>query len=89
MAPVIGAVILLHAVFVLFDADPANPLVEPTTGVRDTFGWFTENLFRMDDPPSTRPINDAVAALVSVVLGSAASRFILRVAPSATAQAQA
>ena len=86
-ASVIGAVILLHAVFALFDANPDNPLVELTTGVRDTFGWFTVNLFRMDDQNIAEAINDAIAALIYVVLGNVASKLILRLAPSAGAKA--
>ena len=86
-AAVIGGIILLHAVFVLFDANATNPLVEVTTSVRDTFGWFTKNLFRMDDPDIAEAINDAIAALIYVVLGNIASKLILRLAPSAGAKA--
>ena len=35
---VIAALIVVHAVFVLFEANPANPLVTFTAGWRDTFG---------------------------------------------------
>ena len=57
--------------------------------MRDTFGWFTENLSRMDDPAIAEAINDAVAALIYVVLGNVASKLVLRFAPSAKAQARA
>jgi hypothetical protein len=87
VAAVIGGIILLHAVFVLFDANPANPLVELTTSVRDTFGWFTENMFRMDDENIAEAINDAIAALIYVVVGNLLSTLILRLAPSAKARA--
>jgi hypothetical protein len=86
VAAVIGAIILLHAVFVLFDANPGNPLVEMTTSVRDIFGWFTKNLFRMDDAHIAEAINDAIAALIYVVLGNLLSKLILRFAPSAKAK---
>jgi len=86
-AAVIGGIILLHAVFVLFDANPTNPLVELTTRVRDTFGWFTKNMFRMDDENIAEAINDAIAALIYVVVGSLLSKLILRLAPSAKARA--
>ena len=36
---VIAALIVVHAVFVLFEANPQNLLVEFTAGWRDTFGW--------------------------------------------------
>jgi hypothetical protein len=89
VAAVIGAIILLHAVFVLFDANPGNPLVELTTSVRDTFGWFTKNLFRTDDANIAEAINDAIAALIYVVLGNLLSKLILRFAPSAKAKVKA
>jgi hypothetical protein len=89
VAAVIGAMILLHAVFVLFDANPGNPLVELTTSVRDTFGWFTENLFRTDDANIAEAINDAIAALIYVVIGNLLSKLILRFAPSAKAKVKA
>ena len=87
VAAVIGALIVVHAVFVLFEANPANPLVELTTGVRDTFGWFTKNLFRTDDPKIGEAINDAIAALIYVVLGNLLSKLIVRLAPGAKAKA--
>jgi hypothetical protein len=87
VAAVIGGIILLHAVFVLFEANPSNPLVELTTGVRDTFGWFTKNLFSTDDPKIGEAINDAIAALIYVVVGSFLSKLIVRLAPSAKARA--
>jgi len=83
----IGAIILLHAVFVLFDANPANPQVELTTAVRDTFGWFTRNMSRMDDRSIAEAIDDAIAALIYVVLGNLLSKLILRLAPAARAKA--
>ena len=85
VAAVIGGVILLHAVFVLFEANPGNPLVEFTTGWRNTFAWFTRDLFTTDDPEIGEAINDAVAALIYVVVGSLVSKLIVRLAPSARA----
>jgi hypothetical protein len=87
VAAVIGGVIALHAVFVLFEANPGNPLVEFTTGWRNTFAWFTRDLFTTDDPKIGEAINDAVAALIYVVVGSLVSKLILRLAPSARAKA--
>jgi len=87
VAAVIGALILVHAVFVLFEANPANPLVELTAGVRDSFGWFTKDLFRTDDPTIGEAINDAIAALIYVLLGNLLSKLILRFAPAPSAKA--
>ncbi len=84
---VIAAVVVLHAVFVLFEANPANPLVTFTAGWRDTFGWFTKDLFTPSDPKIAETINDALAALIWVVVGSLVSKLIARLAPSSKARA--
>src|SRR3712207_7253710 len=79
---VIAALIVVHAVFVLFEANPANLLVEFTTGWRDTFGWFTKNLFTPSDPKVAEAINDGLAALIWVVAGSLISKLIVRLTPA-------
>ena len=80
---VIGALIVIHAVFVLFEANPHNVLVQFTAGIRDSFGWFTKNLFTPKDPKIAQAINDGLAGLIWVVAGSLISKLILRFAPSA------
>jgi hypothetical protein len=84
---VIGALIVVHAVFVLFEANPTNPLVEFTTGIRDSFGWFTTNLFTPSDPKIAEAINDGLAALIWVLAGNLVSKLIVRLAPTAKARA--
>jgi uncharacterized membrane protein YraQ (UPF0718 family) len=84
---VIAALILAHAVFVLFEANPDNLLVEFTAGWRDTFGWFTKDLFTPSDPKIAEAINDGLAALIWVVLGSLASKLIVRLTPATSAKA--
>jgi hypothetical protein len=86
-ATVIAALIVVHAVFVLFEANPTNPLVEFTTSWRDTFGWFTKGLFTPSDPKIAETINDGLAALIWVVVGSFVSKLIVRFAPTAKAKA--
>ncbi|RBY83410.1 hypothetical protein [Blastococcus sp. TF02A-30] len=87
VASVIGGLIVAHAVFVLFEANPANALVEFTASVRDTFGWFTEDLFQPSDPKIGEAINDGLAALIWVVVGSFVSKLIVRLAPTSSARA--
>jgi hypothetical protein len=89
VAAVIGGLIVVHAVFVLFEANPANALVEFTTGWRDTFGWFTKDLFTPSDPKIAEAINDGLAALIWVVAGSLLSKLIVRLAPSSSTRASA
>ncbi len=84
---VIAAVIVIHAVFVLFEANPANGLVEFTAGWRDTFGWFTKDLFTPSDPKIAEAVNDGLAALIWVVAGSLLSKLIVRLTPSSKVSA--
>jgi hypothetical protein len=81
---VIAALIVIHAVFVLFEANPSNPLVTFTAGWRDTFGWFTKNLFTPSDPKIAEAINDGLAALIWVVAGSLLSKLIVRLTPTSS-----
>jgi hypothetical protein len=74
-------------VFVLFEANPANLLVEFTAGVRDTFGWFTRDLFAPSDPKIAEAVNDGLAALIWVVVGSLVSKLLVRLAPAPRANA--
>jgi hypothetical protein len=83
---VIAALIVIHAVFVLFEANPTNPLVTFTASWRDTFGWFTKDLFTPSDPKIAEAINDGLAALIWVVVGSLVSKLIVRFAPTAKAK---
>ncbi|WP_448625557.1 hypothetical protein [Geodermatophilus sp. URMC 64] len=83
---IIGAVILVHAVFVLFEANPRNPLVEFTRSWRENLGWFTVDLFSTDTPKIGEAINAALAALIYVVLGSLISKLIVRLSPAPKAR---
>jgi uncharacterized membrane protein YraQ (UPF0718 family) len=87
VASVIGALIVAHAVFVFFEANPTNPLVEFTADVRDTFGWFTKDLFQPSDAKVGETINDALAALIWVVAGNLVSKLVVRLAPTSSAKA--
>ncbi|MGY2064600.1 hypothetical protein [Blastococcus sp. SYSU DS0619] len=81
---VIAAVIVVHAVFVLFEANPANVLVQFAADWRESFGWFTRDLFTPSDPKIAEAVNAALAALIWVVVGSLLSKLIVRLAPSSS-----
>ena len=87
VASVVGGLILLYAVFVFFEANPANPLVQFTQGVRNSLGGFTEGLFNPSDPKLAETINAVLAALVWVVGGNLVSRTITRLTPRARSRA--
>jgi hypothetical protein len=78
----IAALILIHAAFVLFEANRANMLVELTESVSDSFGSFTRDLFTEPSPKMAEVIDDALAAVIWVVLGNLFSKLIVRVAPT-------
>jgi hypothetical protein len=82
IASIIGGLIVVHAVFVLFGANPTNVLVQLTAGIRDSFGWFTKNLFQPSDHKMGEAINDALAGFIWVFLGSLVAKFIARLAPA-------
>jgi hypothetical protein len=84
---VIAALILIHAAFVLFEANRANMLVEFTEGVRNSFGWFTQDLFTKPNPKMAEVINDALAAVIWVVVGNLISKLVVRLAPASKVKA--
>jgi hypothetical protein len=84
VAAVIGGLILVHAVFVLFGANTHNVLVQFTAGIRDSFGWFTKDLFQPSKKDMIQAINDALAGFIWVFLGSLVAKFIARLAPASS-----
>jgi hypothetical protein len=86
VASVVAALIVVHAAFVLFEANPHNALVEFTASIRDSFGAFTKDLFTKPNPKMAEVINDVLAALVWVIVGSLLSKLIVRFAPSTKAK---
>ena len=84
---VIAAVIVIYAVFVLFEANPQNGLVQFAADWRNTFGWFTKDLFTPSDPKIAEAINAGLAALIWVVVGSLLSKLIVRLTPASKAKA--
>jgi hypothetical protein len=84
---VIAALILIHAAFVLFEANRANILVEFTEGARNSFAWFTRDLFTKPNAKIAEVINDALAAVIWVVVGNLISKLVVRFAPASKAKA--
>ncbi|TFV45097.1 hypothetical protein [Blastococcus sp. TF02A-35] len=83
---VIAAVIVIHALFVLFEANPANGLVTFAADWRNSFGWFTRDLFTPSDPKIAETINAGLAAVIWVVVGSLVSKLIVRLTPAPSAK---
>ncbi len=86
VASLIAVVILLHAAFWYFGANPANVLVSAAADVRQTFGWFTVDLFRADDPKVSETVDAGLAALLWIVAGNLVSRLLVSLAPRSRAR---
>jgi hypothetical protein len=86
VASLITVVILLHAAFWFFGANPANALVSAAADVRQTFGWFTVDLFRLDDPKVSETVNAGLAALLWIVAGNLVSRLLVSLVPRSRAR---
>ncbi|WP_139306730.1 hypothetical protein [Modestobacter sp. DSM 44400] len=77
----VAGLIVVYAAFTFFAANPTNPLVEFTSGVRDSLGWFTKDLFTPADPKIAETINAVLAAVVCVLVGNLLSKAITTLAP--------
>jgi hypothetical protein len=89
VAAVIAAVILVYAVFLLFDANPDNGLVSFARGVYDDFGSFTRDLFSTSNPKFGQAIDVGLAAVIWVVAGSITSELLVRLTPTSSTKAKA
>jgi hypothetical protein len=62
VASIIGGLIIVHAVFVLFGANPTNVLVQLIAGIRDSFGLAPaskpkdDSKKKRDDTPRSTPV---------------------------------
>ena len=83
---VIAAVIVVYAIFVLFEANPHNPLVSFAKSWREDFGWFTNNLFTKPNARMAEVINAVVAAVIWVVAGSLISKLVVRLTPATSSR---
>src|SRR4051812_47984599 len=82
VAAVIAAVMVVYALFILFEANPTNGLVTFTQSIYDSFGGFTRDLFSTSSNPKYgAAINVGLAAGIWGVAGSIVSKLIVRFAP--------
>ena len=68
------------------EANPENGLVSFAAIWRDSFGWFTRDLFTPSDPKIAEAINAGLAALIWVVVGSLLSKLIVKLAPEGSSK---
>ncbi|MGY2079240.1 hypothetical protein [Modestobacter sp. SYSU DS0657] len=82
-ASVVAGLIALHALFVFFAADPANPLVEFASDLRHSLGGLTVGLFTPDDPRLAETVNTLFAAALWSIAGGLVSRALTGLVPRA------
>ncbi|MGY1855031.1 hypothetical protein [Modestobacter sp. SYSU DS0290] len=83
---VVAGLIALHAVFVFFAADPANPLVEFAAELRHSLGGLTVGLFTPADPRLAETVNALVAAALWAIAGGLVSRTLTGLLPRAASR---
>ncbi|MEV4077611.1 hypothetical protein [Nonomuraea fuscirosea] len=73
--------LVLHAVFTVFSANPANVWYRFVETLATTLSLGLANLFRFADPHLTTIVNYGLAAVVWLIIGSALASLIRRAAP--------
>ncbi len=76
----IVAVLVLHIVLTLLDANPANGLTTFVTGLAAQFGLGLDDLFLPDDPKRRVALNYAVAAVIWFAVTAVVVRLVRRFA---------
>ena len=84
---VIGALILVHAAFVLFEANRDNTLVELTDERARHLRLVHPRPVHQAVARIAEVIDDALAAIIYVVVGNLLSKLIVRLAPASKAKA--
>ena len=86
---VIAALIVIHAVFVLFDANPDNLLVTVHGRLAGHLRLVHQGPLHAAGPKIAEAINDGLAALIWVVVGNLLSKLIVRLTPTPSSKAKA
>ncbi|POM26883.1 hypothetical protein BTM25_12910 [Actinomadura rubteroloni] len=75
------AVLAIHIVFVAFEANTGNPIVDWFGDAARTLAWEFVDVFRPGDPKMDVAVNYGLAALVYLVAGRIAVALVRRAAP--------
>lgn len=70
VASVVAAILVLKIVFVLFDANESNAIVEFVDGLAGTLAWVFKDLFVPDSQLLQTVVNYGIAAIVYFAAGS-------------------
>lgn len=78
-ATVIALILVLHIVFVAFETNPDNPIVNFVKGVAGTLAWVFKDLFVPENERIKVLVNFGLAAVVYLVAGSLVASLLRRV----------
>lgn len=85
IATIIGTVTLLlvgvlavHIVFVVFEANTGNGIVDAVRGWADALAWQFKDVFQPEDPKWAVTVNYGLAALVYLVIGRMIAALVRR-----------
>ncbi|HKS45390.1 MAG TPA: hypothetical protein VJT49_09795 [Amycolatopsis sp.] len=81
---IFAAILVLHVIFVVGSANPANGIVSWMRGWADTLAIGFKDLFQPDDEKLRVLVNYGVAALFWLIVSSILARIIRRLGGAAT-----
>jgi hypothetical protein len=76
IAVVAAFFLILHIIFVLFEANPGNALVDFVGDVANELAWIFRDLFTPDDQKLRVFLNFGLAAIIYLALGRIVARAI-------------
>jgi len=76
IAVVAAFFLILHIIFVLFEANPGNALVDFVSDVANALAWIFRDLFTPDDHKLAVFLNFGLAAIIYLALGRIVARAI-------------
>jgi hypothetical protein len=76
IAVVAAFFLILHIIFVIFEANPGNALVDFVGDVANALAWIFRDLFTPDDGKLRVLLNFGLAAIVYLALGRVVARAI-------------
>jgi hypothetical protein len=76
---VIVAILVLHILLVLLEANPGNALMETLSDWAEDLSAWSKDLFTPDNPKARVFVNEGLAAIVYFFVGGALSRAARRI----------
>ena len=78
-ATIVAVVLALHIAFVVFSANPANPIVRTVNDRAQGFAWEFRDMFTPKDERVAVLVNYGIAAIVYLIAGRVGAGLIRRI----------